>query len=290
MTNKSQVKQFTGTYTAIITPFNEQEEIDMPAFAKLVERQIAAGIDGIVVLGTTGESPTITPQEHGDLINETVKIVAGRTKVIAGTGSNSTAEAIHYSQVAKAAGVDCLLQVTPYYNKPTQKGLYQHFKAVAEAVDLPIILYNIAGRCGVNIATETVVKLSQIPNIVGVKEASGDLEQVKAVIAATPDDFTVLSGNDDQNLKIIKLGGDGAISVLSNIFPAKTKAYIDNKDEAAYQHLANLVDNLFIETNPIPVKTLLAEMGLCKEIFRLPMTIMEDENKKKLIASFKNLL
>ncbi len=289
-------KKFSGTFTAIITPFKENGEIDLQSFEKIIEHQIKNNIDGIVVLGTTGESPTVSPQEHIDLIKKTIEITKGRTLVIAGTGSNCTDEAIEYSQAAEKYGADAVLQVAPYYNKPTQKGLKEHFETIANSIDIPIILYNIKSRCGVNIETQTVVELSKIPNIIGVKEASGDLSQAEDVINKTSDDFIVLSGDDDQAIDLIKKGGDGVISVLSNILPLETKEYInlalDKNFELAKQYhkkYLNLIKNLFIETNPQPIKTLMAKEGFCKEIFRLPITTMTQENKEKLFESFNAL-
>ena len=291
-----ETQKFRGTFTAIITPFQENGAIDLLTFRELIEKQISAGVEGIVVLGTTGESPTITPDEHKNLIAEAVRIVSGRVLVIAGTGSNSTAEAIEYSQSAEQSGADGLLQVTPYYNKPTQKGLYEHFSTIAKATKLPIILYNIEGRCGVNITTETVIKLSQIENIVAVKDASGNLQQVADVINKTPDNFSVLTGNDDQIVDTIKLGGAGVVSVISNILPQETikltnLALLGNIAEAEekMEQLSEFIKNLFIETNPQPIKTIMAREGLCQEIFRLPMTTMLEENKEKLFKSWENL-
>ena len=295
----SSIKNMQGLHTAIITPFNPDGSFDHKSFEKIINAQIDGGVDGILVLGTTGESPTISVEEHDEIIKIAVEITAGRTKVIAGTGSNCTQEAIDRSVHAEKVGADCLLHVSPYYNKPTQKGLYEHFQAVANAVKLPIILYNIAGRCGVNIETDTIIKLNKnYSNIIGVKEASGNLNQIKEVIEKTPDDFLVFSGNDDQNLDIIKLGGHGAISVLSNAIPADMKRFIDlcldhNWEGAQIIHnkLTPLFQACFIETNPQPIKTLMAHLGYCEEIFRLPMTQMVEENKKELMrvwGEYKN--
>ncbi len=289
-------KQFTGCYTAIITPFHADGSFDASSFAKVIEQQIAGGIDGIVVLGTTGESPTVTTQEHDEIIQLAVKLVDGRVSVIAGTGSNSTQEAIDHSLSAQKAGVDALLQVNPYYNKPTQKGLYAHFKTIADAVEIPIILYNIEGRTGVNLETSTLLELTKHPNIVAVKEASGNLDQMKEVIESVPEDFTVLVGDDGFVLAFCKLGGDGVISVASNIFPAEMKQFTNDclasnwaAAEAFQQKYEPFFSTCFIETNPQPIKTLMADAGLCEEVFRLPLVTMEDGNKTTLRKVFEQL-
>ena len=290
------MKNFTGCFTAIITPFKKNGDFDEKNFEKIIEYQIKNNIDGLIILGTTGESPTISPEEHDYIIESATKIVNKRTKVIAGTGSNSTQEAIERSKHAEKAGVDGLLLVSPYYNKPTQKGLYEHFAAIANSVEIPIILYNIQGRCGINIETQTLLELAKIKNIVGVKEASHDLNQIFEVINNVPKDFVVLSGNDDQNFAITKMGGDGAISVLSNILPAETKKIVDlslekNFDQAQKEHdkLLPLALSCFVETNPQPIKTLMANFEFCEEIFRLPMTTMMPENRKKLLDIWRNI-
>lgn len=287
--------QYRGCFTAIITPFTGDGAFDAKHFEILIDKQVEAGVDGIVVLGTTGESPTITPDEHDDIIRFAVKVVGGRTKVIAGTGSNATQEAIDHSIAAARAGADALLQVNPYYNKPTQLGLFAHFSAVADSVDLPIMLYNIKGRTGVNLETETLLKLTKHPNIVSIKEASGDLKQIEEVIKAVPDDFTVLAGDDGIAYDLCKLGGDGVVSVASNIVPKEMKKYIDacvNRDWPVADALRTKLDPLFkacfIESNPQPIKTLVAHEGLCEETFRLPMTNMEEENKKKLLEIYED--
>lgn len=287
---------YTGLYTAIITPFRADGSFDESAFETIIEQQILAGVDGIVVLGTTGESPTVTTEEHDQIIAFAVKVINRRTKVIAGTGSNSTAEAIHHSLAAQKVGVDALLQVNPYYNKPTQKGLYEHFKAVADAVKIPIILYNIEGRTGVNLETPTLLRLAEHPNIVAVKEASGNLDQMKEVIENVPNDFMVLVGDDALCLDICKLGGHGVISVASNIIPVEMKSFVDDclvqdweAAEAFQAKYAEFFDTCFIETNPQPIKTLMAEAGLCEEIFRLPMVTMEAENKVELLKVFESI-
>lgn len=287
--------RFTGVYTAIITPLKQDESFDRAAFEKLIEFQIAEGVDGIVVLGTTGESPTVTHTEHKMILKEAVDIVSGRTRVIAGSGSNCTREALELSEAADRCGCDALLVVNPYYNKPTQKGLYLHFKAVAEAVDVPVILYNIKGRSGVNLETDTLLRLAEIDNISAVKEASGDMEQIRDVINRVPDDFDVLSGDDNLTFEIMKLGGRGVVSVLSNILPgpmkAMTHAALQGNLEVAESinsGLSELFELCFIETNPQPIKTMLAAEGFCEEVFRLPMTSMLPENRNKVLAALES--
>jgi 4-hydroxy-tetrahydrodipicolinate synthase len=282
------MSKFQGAFTAIVTPFQEDLSIDYDALENLVEQQITAGIDGLVVLGTTGECPTVTHTEHNEVIRFVIKIAAGRTTIIAGTGSNDTNECIGYSQQAAADGADAILLVNPYYNRPNQEGLYQHFWKIAEEVNIPQILYNISGRTGVNIETETLVRLAKHERIIGVKEASGDLNQIMEVISQTPDDFVVLSGDENLTFPLMCLGGHGVVSVLSNIMPVEIKAMVDAmrlENIAAarvlhYQLLA-LMHGCFVETNPIPIKTALALQGKIKEIFRLPMCPMQAENREK---------
>ena len=281
---------FKGVFTAIITPFRKNGEVDEEAFKKLIDFQIENKIDGIVPCGTTGESPTLSHEEHEKVIEICVRHVNGRVPVIAGAGSNSTAEAISLTKHAKEIGADAVLQVNPYYNKPTQKGLYLHFKAIADAVGIPVIVYNIKGRTAVNVETPTLVRLmNDCENIVAVKEASGDLNQMKDVIAQRKNGFSVLSGDDNMTFSLIKEGGNGVISVASNLVPgrivAMVHAALDGKmmeAEKLDKNLAELFKACFIETNPIPIKTALAMKGMCHEVFRLPMCTMEDANKKKL--------
>lgn len=288
---------FQGAYTAIITPFRDNGKVDEQAFKKLIDFQIENKIDGIVPCGTTGESPTLSHEEHEKVIEICVRHVDGRAPVIAGAGSNSTAEAISLTRHAKEFGADAVLQVNPYYNKPTQKGLYLHFKAIADAVDIPVILYNIKGRTAVNIETPTLVRLmNDCGNIVGVKEASGDISQMKDVIAQRKNGFSVLSGDDNMTLSLIKEGGDGVISVASNLVPgrivAMVHAALDGKIEEAEsldKDLAELFKACFIETNPMPIKTALAMKGMCREVFRLPMCSMEDANREKLRKVLKSM-
>jgi len=287
------MKKFRGVYTALVTPFTEYGLVDEKAFARIVEFQIAQGIDGLVPCGTTGESPTLSHAEHDRLIATTVELVGKRVPVIAGTGSNATSEAVRLSKHAESSGVDALLLVNPYYNKPTQKGLYLHFRTIADSVGIPCVLYNIKGRTGVNLETDTLVRLANdCTNIIAVKEASGNLQQMKDVIARSPEDFSVLSGDDNLSLDLIEAGGDGVISVASNLLPSQMRSMIHaaldgNFTEARgwEKNLAPFFAACFCETNPIPIKTALAAYGWCLEQFRLPMCSLEDEQHRKLILS-----
>jgi 4-hydroxy-tetrahydrodipicolinate synthase len=287
------MKRFSGVYTALITPFTKYGLVDDKAFEKIIEFQIAQGIDGLVPVGTTGESPTLSHAEHDRVIKLTVDIAAGRVPVIAGTGSNATSEAVQLSKHAESAGVDALLLVNPYYNKPTQKGLYLHFRTIADAVKIPCVLYNIKGRTAINLETDTLVKLANdCPNIVAVKEASGDLNQMKDVIARTPEDFSVLSGDDNMALALVEAGGDGVISVASNLLPSHMRQMIHAalerdlaKARAWEKNLAPFFSACFCETNPIPIKTAMAAYGWCEEEFRLPLCSLEKEEHRKQIMN-----
>ena len=280
---------FEGSITAIVTPFKDGN-IDEKKFRELVEFQIKNGTSGIVPCGTTGESATLTFEEHDRVIEIAIEQCKKRIKVIAGTGSNSTEEAITLTKHAAKAGADASLQVSPYYNRPTQKGLYEHFKAIAKSVDIPIILYNIASRTGVNIEPETMSRMAQdCKNIVGVKEASGNLEQMARIKALCRKDFALISGDDGLTLPVLSIGGIGVISVVSNIVPADTanlvKAFSEgNIKEAQRLHykLLPLIKAVFIETNPIPVKTAMGLLGMCAPDLRLPMCSMLPENLEKL--------
>ena len=286
---------FTGAGVAIVTPFHEDGSINYEAFAELIEFQIAGGTDAIIVCGTTGEASTLSHEEHLDAIGFCVKQVAGRVPVVAGTGSNSTETAIYLSVEAEKLGADGLLVVSPYYNKATQKGLYTHFKAIADSVKIPVILYNIQGRTGVNIAPETIVKLwKEVDNIVAVKEASGNLSQIARILALSDGGIDVYSGNDDQIVPILSLGGKGVISVISNVAPTEThnicQLYFDGKVvESAKEQLRAIpmCDALFCEVNPIPVKAALNMMGLNAGPLRLPLTEMEDAHKEVLRKSME---
>lgn len=291
MTNKV---DFKGVYTALITPFTDYGTVDYSALERLVEFQIENRIDGLVPCGTSGESPCLSHEEHDRVIAQTIRYAKGRVPVIAGTGSNATSEAIRLSQHAQDAGVDAVLLVNPYYNKPTQKGLYLHFKAIADSVSVPCVLYNIKGRTGVNLETETLMHLIEdCPNIYAVKEASGSIEQMSDVIAKRPDGFAVLSGDDNLALELVKRGGDGVVSVASNLFPLQMHHLIHaaldgnfSRAEKLQSLFAQFFKTCFIETNPIPIKTAMAHYGHCKEIFRLPLcTLEKEEHRKALIES-----
>jgi len=286
---------FRGSIVALVTPFTETG-IDEQKIYELVKFQIENGTNGIVPCGTTGESPTLTTAEHNRVIEVTVEAVNKRIPVIAGTGSNSTAEAIALTQHAEHVGADAALVVTPYYNKPTQKGLYLHFKAVAESVKIPIILYNIEGRTARNIETPTVAKLARdCKNIIGVKEASGNLDQVRAVREACGNNFIILSGDDALTLPMMEIGAKGVISVVANIIPHDVVTMIDlyNKGKKAEAEALNkkmmpLIAAMFVETNPIPVKKAVEMLGLCSGRVRLPLCEMEDQNLEKVQTALKN--
>ncbi len=279
---------FTGSYVAIVTPFRNGR-LDEKALGDLIEWQIAHGTNGIVPCGSTGESPTLTHEEHDRVIAFTVEAVRRRVPVIAGTGSNATHEAIRLTQHAKSVGADGALLVCPYYNKPTQEGLFQHYEAIARAVDLPLVLYNIPGRSGVNITPQTIARLSRIPGIVGVKEASGSLGQMSEIIAACDERFVVLSGDDGLTLPLMAIGGKGVISVTANVAPAETAELVGaalkgDWDRARRLHyrLQPLTAALFLETNPIPVKTALGLMGRCSDELLLPLSPMSEGPKAQL--------
>ena len=287
---------FEGAYTAIITPF-DNDKIDYKALELIIERQISEGIDGIIPMGTTGESPTLSFEEHEEFIRRTVKIVNRRIKVIAGTGANSTSEAIWLTKGAEDAGVDATLSVNPYYNKPTQRGLVAHYEAIAKATKLPIILYNIPGRSGINFLPESVDELlKRTDRIAAMKEASGDIAQMMKLIELCGDRLTLLSGDDNLLLPILAIGGKGIISVLSNLLPADIKKvvtlYRENKTEEAkalFYKLLPLCRGMFLETNPIPIKAAMEMTGACSGELRLPLTPLSDENKmilKKSLADY----
>lgn len=291
----SKLKQsiFTGAATAIITPF-DKNGIDYSTFGKLIEEQIAGGIDAIVVAGTTGEASTLTHEEHCECIRYAVEKVEGRVPVIAGTGSNDTAYGIELSKYACEVGVDGLLLVTPYYNKATPKGLIQNFLATADATDKPIILYNVPSRTGCNITLPVYRELAKHERIVAVKEASGNLSAIAELFDECGDSYDIYSGNDDQIVPIMSLGGKGVISVLSNVLPREThemtQLCLDGnfKDAAALQlKYLKLINALFCEVNPVPVKTAMAELGKCAVDMRLPLCEMEDTNHQKLVGIMK---
>jgi len=279
---------FKGVFVAIVTPF-KNGKIDEEALRGLIDFQIAGGVDGIVPCGTTGESATLNHEEHDQVIRIAVDACKGKASVLAGTGSNSTQEAIQLSRNAKNAGADGLLQITPYYNKPNQEGLYHHFSSIADAVDLPIVLYNVPSRTSVNMVPETVVRLAKIKNIVGIKEASGSLQAISKIIDNCGKDFTVLSGDDPLLWPILAIGGKGVISVTANILPAKVAALckaaaIGDIAEARSLHyeLMDINDSLFIDTNPIPVKAALHLMGKIENELRGPLIKLSKDTLERL--------
>ena len=284
---------FTGAATAIITPF-QNGKVDYDAFARLLEWQIGKGIDALVVCGTTGEASTLTDEEHREVIRFAVEKVAHRVPVIAGTGSNDTDYAIDLTRYAGEVGADAVLLVTPYYNKATQNGLYESFKATADASTVPCILYNVPSRTGCNLLPATVARLAKHPRIVAIKEASGNISQIAELAALVGDEMDIYSGNDDQIVPILSLGGKGVISVLSNLLPKETSEMVhkylagDVKTATKMQlEYVDLIDALFCEVNPIPVKAAMANMGFCQNIIRLPLTPMEAQNEAKLVALMK---
>ncbi len=269
----------TGSIVAIVTPMLEDESLDWEAFRALIDFHIAEGSDAIVVVGTTGESPTVDVEEHEQLIQVAVEHAAGRIPIIAGTGANSTKEAIELAAFSKRAGAAASLTVVPYYNKPTQEGLYLHFKAIAEAVDMPHILYNVPGRTGADMSNDTVLRLAQIPNIVGIKDATGGIERGSDLLQRAPADFAIYSGDDASTLALMLLGAHGTISVTANVAPrlmhemcaAALQGDVARAREINFR-LLGLHRNLFVEANPIPVKWAVSRMGKMKNILRLPLT------------------
>ena len=279
---------FSGSLVAIVTPFSNGK-FDEKVMANLIEFHIANGTQGIVPCGTTGESATLTPQEHERVVAITVEVVNKRIPVIAGTGSNSTEEAIIFTKHAKRVGADGALLITPYYNKPTQEGLFHHFEAIAKAVDLPQILYNIPGRTSVNMLPDTTARLSQIPSIIGIKEGSGSLQQVSEIIYRSKPNFLVLSGDDPLTLPMMALGGKGVITVTANVAPSDMAHMVLAAQKGDYEQarklhykLTPLFNTLFLETNPIPVKAALSMMGKMSEEVRLPLTPLSEEYRPKL--------
>jgi 4-hydroxy-tetrahydrodipicolinate synthase len=291
------MNRYKGAITAIVTPFTEKGTVDVPALEQLVEFQITEGIDGIVACGSTGEAATLTIEEYSIVVSTIVKQANGRVPVIAGAGSNDTQKAILFSQLAQKAGAECLLHATPYYNKPTLRGLIAHFQEIAKAVELPIILYNVPSRTGQNVTSTMTLKIVQeVPSIVGIKEASGNISQVMDIIHHAPKNFVVLSGDDALTLPMMVLGAVGCISVVANEVPkeftAMTHAALDGdwkKAQKIHYHLLDLMNTNFIETNPIPVKTALAAMGKIHEVFRLPLIGMEQKNTDTLLSVLKGL-
>ena len=294
MKEESKSNMFTGTYTAIVTPF-KNGKLDEPALERLIKAQLRAGVDGIVPVGTTGESPTVDYEEHIHIIALAVKFAGGRMKVLAGTGGNSTSEANYLTEHAEKVGADGSLQVAPYYNKPTQEGLFQHFREIARHTRLPIVLYSIPGRCGVEIGVDTVKRLAQeCKSIVGIKEAGGNPDRVSQLRAALGARFEILSGDDALTLPFMAVGAQGVISVASNVIPRPVaqmvKAYAAGKQRAALKLHAQyypLFKDLFIETNPVPVKAALAMMGQSEEEYRLPLVPMSAKNREVLRSTMK---
>ena len=279
---------FSGAITALVTPFRNGE-VDVEALEGLVEFQIQNGINGLVPCGTTGETPSMSEKEDRLVIETTVRVADGRVPVIAGTGSNSTDMAIKYTKMAEDAGADGSLQVAPYYNKPTQEGLYRHFAAIAENTALPLVLYNIPGRTSVTISAETTARLAEIPNIVGTKEATHSMDMASDIRALCGEDFDILSGDDSLTLPLMSLGGRGVISVAANVAPAAVSEMVGallkgdfRRGRDLHYDLLPLVRALFIETNPIPVKTAASILGLCSDEMRLPMIPMEGDNLEEL--------
>ena len=285
---------FAGTYTALVTPFHKGR-VDEEAYKKLINDQVRGGVDGIVPVGTTGESPSLGFDEHIWVIELAVQVAKGRVKVLAGTGANSTTEAVHLAKAAEAAGVDGLLQVAPYYNKPSQEGLFQHFKKIARATRLPIVLYSIPGRCNIAIEVSTVQRLAKAcKNIVGIKEAGGDADRVSQLRAALGQRFTILSGDDALTLPFMAVGAEGVISVASNIIPRQiakmVNAFATGNSTAAlrlHQKYYPVFKDLFIETNPVPAKAALAMQGKCTEEYRLPLCKMSSANRAQLASTLK---
>ena len=279
---------FSGTFTALVTPFRNGE-VDVEALEGMVEFQIEHGVSGLVPCGTTGETPAMSEAEDRVVVETVVRVAAGRVPVVAGTGSNSTDMAIKYTKMAQEAGADGSLQVAPYYNKPTQEGLFRHFVAIAESTDLPLILYNIPGRTSVTISAETMARLAEVPNIVGVKDSTLSMNMISDVISLCGEEFDVLSGDDPMTLPLISLGGVGVISVASNIAPGAVSDMVRALLEGDFERgrelhydLLPLFRALFVETNPIPVKTAASLLGLCSDEMRLPLIPMSGENLRRL--------
>jgi len=284
----------TGSIVAIVTPMHADGSLDLPRLHKLIDWQIENGTAGIVVVGTTGESPTVSMDENCELIRTTVEHAAGRIPIIAGTGANSTAEAIELTRYAKEVGADYCLSVVPYYNKPTQEGLYQHFRKIAEAVDLPLILYNVPSRTVADMSNDTVLRLTQVPGIVGLKDATGDIPRASDLLRKVPPNFAVYSGNDDSALALICMGGQGVISVVANVAPRKMQdlcaaALAGNIAQARElnRSLLALHARLFVEANPIPIKWALAQMGRIEEGIRLPLTPLSAQHHETMRAALK---
>ena len=287
---------FEGSFVAIVTPFNDDGSLDDDKLKELIEFQIENGTHGIVPCGTTGESPTLTHDEHDHVVELTVETADGRVQVIAGAGSNSTAEALRLTQHAKAVGADGALVITPYYNKPTQNGLYAHFMHIADQVDIPVVVYNVPGRTGTDLQTTTLAKLATHQNIIGLKEATGQLSRASEAVNACDDEFTVLSGDDVNTLPIMAVGGKGVISVLANVAPKEVadmcntfKAGDLQTSQQIHHQTMQLALDLFIDTSPIPVKTVLQMMGKLNGRMRLPLAPMSDDTLEVLRQTVNNM-
>ena len=286
----------TGCGTALVTPFRADGSLDEQTFRKLVRRQIESGIDFLVPCGTTGESPTLSHEEHLRVVELTIEEASGKTPVVAGAGGYSTSEVIELAKEVKRLGANAILSVTPYYNRPTQEGLYQHYKAIAEAVDIPIVLYSVQGRTAVNIETATVLRLAEIPNIVAIKEASGNVNKIAAIANRIPKDFDLLSGDDALTLPLIALGGRGLISVVSNVIPGEMSELVrlgvqgDMEGcRAIFHRFLPFMEACFIESNPMPVKAAMAELGLLELNFRLPMVPPKPETVQRMREVLKQV-
>lgn len=289
-------RPFTGVGTALITPFTQSGALDEAAISRLARRQVDAGVHVLVPCGTTGETPTLTEDERRRVIELVVAQARGRALVLAGAGGYDTREVIHMASVAKAAGADGLLSVTPYYNKPTQEGLVQHYQAIANSTDLPIIVYNVPGRTGVNIEPATLVRLAKIPNIIGVKEASGNITQMAEICRLVPEDFLVLSGDDAITVPLMAIGGHGVISVASNEVPAEMVQMVEAFERGAmeevriwHRRLMPIMQVNFVEANPIPVKFALSAMGHCEPVYRLPMVPPSAAAQRKILDVMRDL-
>ena len=289
-------RPFTGVGTALITPFTQSGALDEAAISRLARRQVDAGVHVLVPCGTTGETPTLTEDERRRVIELVVAQARGRALVLAGAGGYDTREVIHMANVAKAAGADGLLSVTPYYNKPTQEGLVQHYQAIANSTDLPIIVYNVPGRTGVNIEPATLVRLAKIPNIIGVKEASGNITQMAEICRLVPEDFLVLSGDDAITVPLMAIGGHGVISVASNEVPAEMVQMVEAFERGAmeevriwHRRLMPIMQVNFVEANPIPVKFALSAMGHCEPVYRLPMVPPSAAAQRKILDVMRDL-
>jgi len=290
------LRTLRGSIVALVTPFTAEVRVDHAALKNLVEFQIANGTDAISPCGTTGEAPTLSVEEYAAVVETVVKAVRGRVPVIAGAGSNATAKAIELSKIAAELGADGVLSVGPYYNKPTQEGFYQHFKAIAEAIPIPVLVYNVPGRTGSNIEPKTLMRLAQIENIFGVKEASANLPQMMELLREKPENFRVYSGDDAFTLALIACGGDGVVSVAANEIPRQMKQLCDAAlagdfatARAIHYRYLSLMNANFIESNPIPVKCALAMMGMIEERYRLPLVPMREDNRQKLRAILEEL-